>query len=123
MTHAPTTAGGPLHTPTTCWLCSRRAEGIGIGQFPSDYRPNSDPKFLCLNCIPLAAQLRTTTKFDHYESNAIDATIEAVGPLIGEFGSDLAEWTPEQRVEFVTAVILGFGTSIREQIRTQEVPF
>lgn len=96
---------------------------MGIGKFPDDRHPNADPKFLCVNCIPLAAQIRATSRFDVYEQNAIEETIEAVGTLIGEFGSDLAEWTEQQRTEFVTAIILGFGTSIRRQVSEHEVPF
>jgi hypothetical protein len=123
MTHAPTSSGPPLHVPTTCWCCGRRANGAGIGEFPSARHPKADPKFLCDLCIPLAAQIRASLKFDHYERAAIEAAIESVGPLIGEYGTDLAEWTDDQRKDFVTQIILFFGASIREQVKNKEVPF
>lgn len=82
-----------------------------------------DPHWLCENCIPLMAQIRATTRWDLFEQNAITATIESVGPLIGEFGTDLGEWTEPQIEEFIGAVILNFGTAIREQVKSGSVPF
>lgn len=121
MTHSPTSSGPPHHTPTTCWCCGRRAFGIGIGEFGR--RGDGDPKFLCEACIPLIEHIKAVVRFDEYEQNAIHATIEAVGPLIEKFGTDLAEWDADQVEEFVTAIILGFGHSIREQVREREIPF
>ncbi len=121
ITHEPTSTGAPSYSPTTCWLCSRRATGVGVGSFGWDGK--GDPHFLCENCIPLIEQIRATTSFDRYEKDAIQETIEMAAPFIERFGSDLGDWTEEQVTEFVAGIILGFGTSIRRQVRSQEVPF
>lgn len=119
--HDPTSTGAPHHSPTTCWLCSRRATGIGVGSF--GWNGKGDPHFLCENCIPLIEHIRTTTNFDRYETDAIQATIGMAGPLIEKFGTDLSDWSEDQVTEFVAAIILGFGTSIRQQVRDLEVPY
>jgi hypothetical protein len=121
MTHEPTSSGPPHHVPTTCYACGRRAHGIGFGTFGRDGK--GDPHFLCENCIPLMAQIKATTRWDAFEQRALEATIEMVGPIIETNGPDLSEWTAEQVEEFVGAVILSFGTSIREQVRSGSVPF
>lgn len=82
-----------------------------------------DPNFLCENCIPLMAQIKATTRWDVFEQNAIAATIDAVGPLVEEFGTDLSGWSEAQVEEFIGSVILSFGTAIREQVKTGSVPF
>lgn len=117
MPHDPTSVG-PNFTPTTCWCCGRHATGIGIGQ-PS----RGEPKWLCEFCIPLIAHIRAVKRFDVYEQRAVTYAIDNVGPLVEKFGVDLSEWSEEQRTEFATEIILGFGHSIREQVRMQEVPF
>lgn len=121
MPHDPTSSGPPSHIPTVCYCCGRRAYGIGMESFGRNGK--QDPNFLCENCIPLMAQIKATTRWDVIEQNAITATIDQVGPIIEANGSDLSEWTAEQVEEFIGAVILGFGTSIREQVRTGSVPF
>lgn len=121
MTHAPTSSGPPNHTPTVCFCCGRRAHGIGIGDFGRDGK--GDPKWLCQLCIPLIDQIRSAQRFDIYENNAIDMTIEAVGPSIEANGSDLGSWNESQVRQFVVDIVMGFGDAIRKQIRTKEVPF
>lgn len=121
MPHDPTTSGPPHHTPSTCYVCSRRATGIGLAGF--GWNGDQDPHFVCPQCVPLIEQLKSMTKFDVYEENAIAATVEALGPLVEEFGFDMSEWSAEQAERFVAEVVLGFGHSIRTQIRENEVPF
>lgn len=119
--HDPTSTGAPHHTPTTCWVCGRHATGIGLEGFGRN--GDRDPHWLCQQCVPLIEQIRSTTRFDVYEERALDATIEAVGPLVERNGSDLAAWQYEQVREFVASVVLEFGNSIRGQVREGEVPF
>ncbi len=118
MTHAPTSSGPPHYTPTTCFCCGRRAHGIGLQGFNK-----GDPFWLCELCIPIMEQIRAARNFDIYEDRAIDAAIEGVGGLIGEYGADLSEWSESQRRQFVKEIILGFGDSVRAQVKANEVPF
>lgn len=119
MTQTPTHTK-PGFEPTTCYLCGRHASFQGVG---STSKGDRDLHLLCDHCVPLARQIRATMKFDVYEENAVQDTIEGVGPLVMRFGPDITEWTAEQRTEFATQIILGFGTSIRRQVREQVVPF
>jgi len=121
VTHTPTTNGPPLHKPTTCFCCGRHATGIGLEGF--GWNGDGDPHYICQQCAPLIQQIKATMRFDVYEDNAVQAAIEAVGPLIERNGSDLADWSEQQVTEFVTSVILEFGSSIRKQVREGEVPF
>lgn len=121
--HEPTCGPAPAYTPTTCWLCGRRAEAIGIGKFPTERHPHNDPHFLCTHCLPLVSQLKATVRFDTYESNAIDAVIEKMGPVVENNGTDLSDWSEDQVRDFVVEIILGFGDAIREQVRASGVPF
>lgn len=121
MTHTPTSSGPPSHTPTVCYCCGRRAHGIGMEGFGRDGK--GDPHFLCELCIMIMDQIKSVRSFDIYENNAIDAAIEGVGPTIEAFGSDLGEWDEGQRRQFVMEIILGFGDSIRNQVKAGEVPF
>jgi hypothetical protein len=119
MTQEPTHTPLPEAIPTCCYLCGRRAGGGGIGSL----RKDGDFRFLCDECVMLAHQIRSIRNFDHYETLAVTETVGRVEPLIAANGTDLAEWTPEQAEEFVAAVVLGFGDSIRRLVREQEVPF
>lgn len=121
MPHDPTSSGPPHHTPTVCYCCGRRAHGIGMEGFGWDGK--RDPHWLCELCIPIMQQIKAVVRFDAYETRAIDATIEAVGALVGANGTDLGDWSEDQVREFVSEIILQFGHSIRKQIREQEVPF
>ena len=121
MTHAPTSTGAPHHTPTTCWCCGRHAHGIGLKGFGRS--GNDDPHWLCQQCILILEHIKAVTKWDLYEQRAISASVEAAGPLIEKFGTDLADWSEEQAEEFAATIILGFGDSIRKQVTDGEVPF
>jgi len=105
-------------SPTTCWCCGRHAVGVGVGQ-PS----RGDPHYLCEHCLPLIAQIKATTKFDEYERVAIEQAVEALGPLIDQFGPDLSEWNEQQATALVVEAILAFGTAIRQQVKDRSLPF
>lgn len=104
---------------TVCFVCGRHAaSGVGI------FKPGGgDPGFLCDLCVPLLNQLRSTTAFSRYEQIAIDRTVDGVGPLIERFGFDLSTWDADQIDQFLKEVILTFSASVRDVIRTSEVPF
>ena len=119
MTHEPTHTPMPEMIPTCCFLCGRRANGLGIGRM----REHGDLRFVCDECGLLAAQIKAIRRFDHYEQLAVTEVVEKVGPMLEDFGTDLGNWTSEQAEAFVVAIILGFGDSIRTLVREREVPF
>lgn len=121
MTHTPTSTGKPNHTPTTCFVCGRRATSIGMEGF--GWNGDHDPHWICEACIPLLQQIKAVRSWDVYEQNAIAAAVDGVGDMVERFGADLSAWSEEQAHEFAGSIILGFGDSIRKQVKESEVPF
>lgn len=119
MTFTPSHAGAPSYTPACCFVCGRRAEGLGMG-FRSR---GDDPKWLCEECIELGSIISKVKRFDVFEDRALSAVIEKVGPLVEQFGSDLGEWDMDQVEEFVASVVMGFGNCLRDEIKKSEAPF
>lgn len=113
MTFQPTTVGD---TPAVCNCCGRHAIGIGIGD-------GKEPRYLCQECVILVEQLKRVRRFDPYELEARLGGMEAAGPLVDEFGSDLAEWSEEQVLMFCGAIWKGCADRLREVIRKGEAPF
>ncbi len=113
MTFQPTTVGD---TPAVCNCCGRHAIGIGIGDA-------KEPRYLCQECVILVEQLKRVRRFDPYELEARMGGMEAAGPLVDEFGSDLAEWSEEQVLMFCGAIWKGCADRLREVIRKGEAPF
>lgn len=112
MTKPPAT-----HDPTTCWLCQRRACGLGIGN-------ERDPRWLCEECALLAEDIRRVKNFDAYETKALeDAGADGGAYLEGIHKTDLADLSEGEYSEFVMMVIKGFGDSLRRQIRERRAPF
>ncbi|SFB52490.1 hypothetical protein SAMN03159496_04655 [Rhizobium sp. NFR07] len=113
MTFQPTKVGD---TPAVCNCCGRHAIGIGIGD-------GKEPRYLCQECVILIEQLKRVRRFDPYELEARMGGMEAAGPLVDEFGSDLAEWSEEQVLIFCAAIWKGCADKLREVIRKGEAPF
>lgn len=114
MTFQPTSVGA---TPAVCHCCGRHAVGVGIGFEPKE------PKWLCQECILILEQIKRVRRFDPYELQARIGGMEAAGPLVDEFGSDLGEWTEEQVLMFVGAIWKGCADRLREVIARGEAPF
>lgn len=102
--------------PTTCHVCGLRATGIGIGT------PESDPRFLCPECVTLIERIKEVRRFDPYELMAREGGMEAAAPLVEEFGSDLAEWDETQVLRFVGVVWRGCADRLHKVLR-EGIPF
>jgi hypothetical protein len=104
------------HDPADC-ICGRRAIGIGID------RRGSSPQWLCHECSLLIEDIKRIRRFDPYEIKAREGGMEAAGPLVEEFGSDLAEWTEEQVLLFCGVVWKGCADRLRHLVRAGDAPF
>ena len=113
MTFQPTTA---RDTPAVCNCCGRHATGIGIGDA-------KEPRYLCQECVLILEQIKRVRRFDPYEMEARLGGMEAAGPLVDEFGSDLSLWDEQQVLMFCGAIWKGCADRLREVIRKGEVPF
>lgn len=105
------------HEPAECFVCQRRATGLGVG----DIR---NPKWLCQECSTIAEQIRSTKRLDMYEVNALGDAMNDVGAYLSEIGkTNLADFEDIEARELVKRAVLGFGRSIRKQIREHRAPF
>ena len=116
MTFTPTHVND---TPAVCHCCGRTPTGIGIGLTT----PREDPKYLCRECLMLVEQIQRVRRFDPYEKEARRGGMDAAGPLVEEFGSDLSEWTEDQIMIFCGAIWRGCGDRLRELVASKETPF
>ncbi|MBS7737761.1 MAG: hypothetical protein KF818_31295 [Chelatococcus sp.] len=106
-----------MEEPADCWLCHRHAEGLGIGTA-------REPKWLCKECSVMADGIRSARRLDAFEVLALtDAGADGGAYLDGLGKTDLAELTEHEYREFVRKVVLGFGASLRQQIREKRAPF
>lgn len=105
------------HDPADCYWCTRHAIGVGIGN------PQQDPKYLCAECLPIMEYIKSIRRRTPYEIKARQGGVEAAGPLVEEFGSDLAEWTEEQVDRFVAAIWQGCVDEMRRLVRSDDAPF
>jgi hypothetical protein len=108
------------HDPADCFFCGQRAIGIGIGFTTSR---DNDPRWLCMSCVPLANDIRRLKRPDAYKLKAREGGMEAAGPLVDEFGTDLGEWSEEQVLMFVGAIWDGCSRRLRELVRNDSAPF
>ena len=104
------------HDPTTC-ICGRHAIGIGISN------RNDPPTWLCHECSLMVDTIKNIRRIGPYEIKARAGGMEAAGPLVERNGSDLAEWSEEQVLEFCGVVWRGVSDRIRELVRNDEAPF
>lgn len=107
--------------PTLCYACVvRRANGVGIG---FQHKGDKDPKFLCVECMPLIEILKSIRRFDSYELKAIDGSVAAVGEFLGERGiTDLALLDELDARMLCKRVVVAFGDELRRLLR-EETPF
>jgi ribosomal protein L37AE/L43A len=110
----------PFNNPECCFLCRRRADGMGVGT----------PKkqgWLCKECgIPLAkaAYHMTDKAFDVFEQRAIEKAGEKGGAYLDELNkTDLAALTPTEYRLFINTVIREFGDAIRQEVEGGKPPF
>ena len=106
------------HDPADCHVCGMHATGIGL----SGRRPE-DTRWLCVECALIVDRVRDVRRMDPYELKARAGGMEAAGPLVEEWGSDLGEWSEEQVLRFCGTVWKGCADRIRELIRQGDAPF
>lgn len=112
-----------INDPADCWLCKRRAEGLGLGP-PEGDRWNKNPRWVCSECVPLAREIRNMKYFDPYENIAIADAGEKAGEYLDSIDkSDLATLTTEEWIKFLRFVVVAFGDSLRAQIAEHRAPF
>ncbi|MCO5077111.1 MULTISPECIES: DUF6511 domain-containing protein [unclassified Chelatococcus] len=72
----------------------------------------------------MADGIRSARRLDAFEVLALtDAGADGGAYLDGLGKTDLAELTEHEYREFVRKVVLGFGASLRQQIREKRAPF
>ncbi|MGX1786885.1 DUF6511 domain-containing protein [Bosea sp. NPDC055332] len=107
-----------VNDPADCFVCKRRAVGVGAGN------PGGNPRWVCADCIPYLAEIRTVRKFDPYELTARADAGEKAGEYLDQIGkTDLADLTEEQWLTFLKTVIGEFGDSLRRQVAELRAPF
>lgn len=107
--------------PTVCRCCGRHAIGIGVG-FTS--RQDTDPGFLCRECVLLVEQIMSVRRMDQYELKALDGGVDAVGSYLTQIGkTDLAECDELEARMLVKAVWQGCGDRLRQLLRDGVAPF
>lgn len=108
----------PANDPAACVACRRHATGLGIGN------PGGSPRWVCVDCISAAWELRAVRSFDHFELTARRDAGEKAGEFLDMLNkSDLADLTEGEWLEFLTKIIDGFGNSIRRQVTEDAAPF
>ncbi|QKC99200.1 hypothetical protein [Mesorhizobium sp. NZP2298] len=108
------------HDPAECSFCGDRAIGIGMGfTSPRD----KDPKFLCVDCSFMIDNIQRLKRPDAYKLKARAGGMDAAGPLVEEYGSDLGEWTEEQVLIFCGRIWDGCTKRLRQLVRSGDAPF
>lgn len=103
----------PLDNPECCFVCRRRADGLGYGEKPIGW--------MCEDCahtgLGKTAYGIPTKTFDLYEERALQTAGQAGGEYLDAIGqTDLAELDPHNFTVFCTILIETFGTAIRAQV-------
>lgn len=104
-----------MTAPTTfdVCLCGRHAIGLAV----SPTRP------ICAECVPILEYVKSVRRPSAYELKARQGGVDAMGPLIEQFGSDLSEYTEEQALMLAGAAWRGVADEIRRLVREGEAPF
>lgn len=107
------------NTPDVCDICTREATGIGL----APDRRGQPIRWLCVECTTLLEHVHSIRRPSAFELKARAGGMDAAGPLVAEFGSDLAEWEEDQVLRFVGAVWKGCADEMRRLVREGEAPF
>lgn len=107
----------PMEEPADCSVCHRAAEGLGIGN-------DKNPRWLCKECLLLASDIRRCRSLNAFEVLALADAGADGGEYLDSLGrTDLADLTEHEYRDYVRKVVLGFGASLRKQIREGSAPF
>lgn len=116
LKHEPTAA--PNGDPTTCWCCGRHAVSLGVGNAAKD------PRYLCVECIPLLEYIKDVRRWSPYEVKALDAVDEATGDYAAAVGkTDIASFSEEERRGLWRCAISAHQDGIRRLIKDGEAPW
>jgi hypothetical protein len=107
----------PEHIPADCHFCGKHAIGLGIGSNAKD------PRWLCAECSLILEDFKKIKRADAYEIRARQGGMAAAGPLVEEWGSDLAEWSEEQVLKFCGTIWDGCAAELRRLVRNNDAPF
>lgn len=108
------------HTPADCFMCGKRAIGIGLGLTHSR---DKDPKWLCAPCSLLLEDFRKIKRMDAYELKAREGGVEAAGEYLSSLGkTDLAEFQEEEALMLVGRIWDGCANHLRALVR-EGAPF
>lgn len=112
MTFTPTQTEDGM--PAVCFCCGAEATGIGLGG-----RAGQDPKWLCEECVAVGGPLYTAARrgLTAYEKAAVARAVDAVGPMVEQNGTDLADWDTEQVQSFIGAIWQACGRELRAVIQ------
>lgn len=110
-----------IHDPTTCYVCTRHATGIGLGlSSPRD----KDPRWLCAECVLILEQVKNARRPSVYELKAREGGMEAAGDYLESLGkTDLAEFEEEEALMLVGRIWDGCAKRLRHLITTDSAPF
>jgi hypothetical protein len=117
----------PYRDPADCWICRRRAIGVGIGP-PDDDKWAKNPRWICIECTEIAREARNMRNMDPYELIARRDASDKAGAFLdtlaeGEGKSDLADLSEEEWLKFWDVGLKEFGASIRRQVQEGSAPF
>lgn len=98
--------------PAFCTIC-RRSASIGRGRGPYTY--------YCQECSEMPAA--TTRKLDEYEKTALLAVDETAGGYAADHGTDIGEWSEEQRMGLWLVALRAWEASMKEQAAGGGAPF
>lgn len=104
--------------PADCFVCRRRAHGIGLQQ------PRQDPKWLCTECALIVEHIKDVKRFDPYENRAFIAVDEKAGEFCASLEqTDMALMDETERGLLWRRVVQVFGDELRRLIRSGDAPF
>lgn len=113
----------PYRDPADCWICKRRAIGVGIGP-PDNDKWAKNPRWICEDCVTVARETRNMRNMDPYELIARRDASDKAGEYLDGLGkSDLADMTEEEWLKLWDIGIKEFGASIRRQVQEGSAPF
>lgn len=104
------------HDPTTCYICTRQADGLGLS-------PKPPYNWICRECAVTIDDLSRVKRPSAYELQARQGGVDAAAPLVAEYGADLSQWDETQVELFVGAVWKGCADRLRDLVKEGSAPF
>ncbi len=104
----------PLNNPESCFVCRRRADGLGVGG-------DNAIGWLCQICADQGHGAKAldmpTPEFDRYEIAALAAAGDRAGAYLDSLTrTDLATLHPEEWTHVCRLIVTGFGDAIRREV-------